>query len=85
MSVKWALHRRPLPVIIDKVQIQQVVFNLVRNSIEAMAEVGLPHDLLVGTRLADGTMAEGLRQRQRARTCVERAGAALPAFYHHQS
>lgn len=58
VSVRWALHRDPLPVIIDKVQIQQVVFNLVRNSIEAMAEHPLPHDLLVSTGLADASTAE---------------------------
>jgi two-component system sensor kinase FixL len=57
VSVMWELHRSPLPVIIDKVQIQQVVFNLVRNSIEAMAEHPLPHDLLVSTILADQTTA----------------------------
>jgi two-component system, LuxR family, sensor kinase FixL len=58
VSVRWALHREPLPVIIDKVQIQQVVFNLVRNSVEAMAEHPLPHDMLVTTRLADAATAE---------------------------
>jgi len=58
VSVRWALHRDPLPVIIDKVQIQQVVFNLVRNSIEAMAEQPLPHDMLVSTGLADKSTAE---------------------------
>ena len=58
VSVRWALHREPLSVIIDKVQIQQVVFNLVRNSIEAMAEHPLPHDLLVSTDLADGATAQ---------------------------
>jgi two-component system sensor kinase FixL len=57
VSVRWALHRSPLPVVIDKVQIQQVVFNLVRNSIEAMGEHPLPHDLLVGTTLADEATA----------------------------
>jgi two-component system sensor kinase FixL len=58
VSVRWALHRDPIPVIVDKVQIQQVVFNLVRNSIEAMAEHPLPHDLLVSTGLPDARMAE---------------------------
>jgi two-component system sensor kinase FixL len=58
VSARWALHRDPLLVIIDKVQIQQVVFNLVRNSIEAMAEHPLPHDLLVTTGLADSATAE---------------------------
>ena len=58
VSVRWALHREPLPVIVDKVQIQQVVFNLVRNSMEAMADHPPPHDLLVTTGLADSATAE---------------------------
>ncbi len=58
VSVRWALHPHPLPVFVDKVQIQQVVFNLVRNSIEAMAEHPLPHDMLVTTGLADSVTAE---------------------------
>jgi two-component system sensor kinase FixL len=58
VSVRWALNHSALPVIVDKVQIQQVVFNLVRNSIEAMAEHPLPHDLLVSTKLADEGTAE---------------------------
>jgi two-component system sensor kinase FixL len=36
---------------VDKVQIQQVVFNLVRNSIEAMEECAPPRHLVVSTRL----------------------------------
>jgi two-component system, LuxR family, sensor kinase FixL len=55
VSVRWELHPDPLPVIVDKVQIQQVVFNLVRNSIEAMSECPLPHDLLVSTRRIDAS------------------------------
>ena len=54
--------REPLPVIVDKMQIQQVVFNLVRNSVEAMTEQpaaapspGLDRADGIGT---DGTMAE---------------------------
>lgn len=58
VSVRWALHRDPLPVIVDKVQIQQVIFNLVRNSVEAMSNHPLPHDLLVTTGLAGRTTAE---------------------------
>lgn len=40
-----------LTVFIDKVQIQQVVFNLVRNSVEAMAEAGAPRNLRVTAAL----------------------------------
>lgn len=49
ISVRVELSAEPLSVFIDKVQIQQVVFNLVRNSIEAMAEAVPPRNLLVAT------------------------------------
>jgi len=62
ISVRVDMSGQPLPVFIDKVQIQQVVFNLVRNSIEAMAEGAPPRHLLVTTTLAesatDGAMAQ---------------------------
>jgi two-component system, LuxR family, sensor kinase FixL len=62
ISVRVELSGEPLSVFIDKVQIQQVVFNLVRNSIEAMGEAAPPRNLLVTTlgahAAADETMAE---------------------------
>jgi len=53
ISVRVDLSALPLSVFIDKVQIQQVVFNLVRNSIEAMAESAPPRHLLVSTKQSD--------------------------------
>ena len=53
ISVRVDMSAEPLSVFIDKVQIQQVVFNLVRNSIEAMAESGPPRHLLVSTKQLD--------------------------------
>lgn len=62
VSVRVDLSAAPLSVFIDKVQIQQVVFNLVRNSVEAMADSAPPRHLLVSTVPMqvemDGTMAE---------------------------
>jgi two-component system sensor kinase FixL len=58
IDVRWALDPDPLSVIVDKVQIQQVVFNLVRNSVEAMSDHPLPRDLMVTTALADAATAE---------------------------
>jgi two-component system sensor kinase FixL len=62
VSVRVDLSAAPLSVFIDKVQIQQVVFNLVRNSVEAMTESPPPRHLLVSTvpmeSAADGAMAE---------------------------
>jgi two-component system sensor kinase FixL len=58
IDVRWALNPDPLSVIVDKVQIQQVVFNLVRNSVEAMSDHPLPRDLMLTTGLADSATAE---------------------------
>jgi two-component system sensor kinase FixL len=62
VSVRVDLSAVPLSVFIDKVQIQQVVFNLVRNSIEAMTESPPPRHLLVSTvpmeSDTDGAMGE---------------------------
>lgn len=52
--VQLALSDGLLPVFADKVQIQQVVFNLVRNSVEAMAENEPPRELRVSTATCDG-------------------------------
>ncbi|HEX9904941.1 MAG TPA: PAS domain S-box protein [Propylenella sp.] len=46
-------------VFADKVQIQQVLLNLIRNAIEAMTEAGSPRrDLVVTTRPVDGNIVE---------------------------
>lgn len=60
ISVRLELSAEPLLAFIDRVQIQQVVFNLVRNSIEAMMEYDPPRELRVSTRtsaLPTGDMA----------------------------
>jgi two-component system, LuxR family, sensor kinase FixL len=53
VSVHLELSDEPLPVFVDKVQIQQVVFNLVRNSVEAMAENGWPRSLHVSAGVVE--------------------------------
>ncbi len=62
ISVHLELGGDPLPAFVDKVQVQQVVFNLVRNSIEAMTEAGPPGRLRVTTgmspRADDARMVE---------------------------
>jgi two-component system sensor kinase FixL len=64
VTVRVDLSAEPLSVFIDKIQIQQVVFNLVRNSIEAMTESPPPRHLLVSTvpigSSVDGSMVEVL-------------------------
>ncbi|MGD9741076.1 MAG: sensor histidine kinase [Dongiaceae bacterium] len=56
IKVQIDLSADPLPVFIDKVQIQQVVFNLIRNSVEALPESDV-RELTVTTRRADCGMA----------------------------
>ncbi|MGH6928032.1 MAG: sensor histidine kinase [Dongiaceae bacterium] len=56
IKVHIALSADPLPVFIDKVQIQQVVFNLIRNSVEALSESDV-RELTVKTLRADCGMA----------------------------
>jgi two-component system, LuxR family, sensor kinase FixL len=58
INVRWVLGAEPMPVLIDKVQIQQVVFNIIRNSVEAMAEHPLPRDLVVTTSVVGGDTAQ---------------------------
>jgi two-component system sensor kinase FixL len=72
ISVHLELSGEPLPVLVDKVQIQQVVFNLVRNSIEAMMENGPPRSLLVSTRL----IGDSVEQRM-AEVAVQDTGPGL--------
>jgi two-component system, LuxR family, sensor kinase FixL len=50
-------HRLPA-VFIDKVQIQQVVLNLLRNGIEAMSEASTANEIAIATALADDGMLE---------------------------
>jgi two-component system sensor kinase FixL len=56
IKVQIDLSADSLPVFIDKVQIQQVVFNLIRNSVEALPESDV-RELTVTTRRADCGMA----------------------------
>jgi two-component system sensor kinase FixL len=56
IKVHIDLSPEALPVFIDKVQVQQVVFNLIRNSVEAVLESDL-RELTVTTRRAEGGMA----------------------------
>jgi two-component system sensor kinase FixL len=56
IKVQIDLSPEPLPVFIDKVQIQQVVFNLIRNSVEALPECDV-RELTVTTRAVERGMA----------------------------
>jgi two-component system sensor kinase FixL len=54
ISVRVDLSPTAMPVFIDKVQIQQVVFNLIRNSVEALPESDLRELSVSTTRGEDG-------------------------------
>jgi two-component system sensor kinase FixL len=56
IKVQIELSAETLPVFIDKVQIQQVVFNLIRNSVEALPESDV-RELTVTTRRVECGMA----------------------------
>jgi two-component system sensor kinase FixL len=45
-------------VMVDKIQIQQVILNLMRNALEAMLEAGGRKELHISTRPLDGNMVE---------------------------
>jgi len=45
-------------VLVDRIQIQQVVLNLIRNAVEAMQEQSGRKELIIATRMLDDTMAE---------------------------
>jgi two-component system, LuxR family, sensor kinase FixL len=58
ITIRWTLCRESMPVLVDKVQIQQVIFNLVRNSVEAMSGNPPPRELVVATILSGAGTAE---------------------------
>ena len=71
-------------VLADKIQIQQVLHNLMRNAVEAMQETS-PRELTVSTRKLDhetvGSRCVGYRRRHRARNCR----TALSTLRNHQT
>ena len=77
IKVRVDLSPAAMPVFIDKVQIQQVVFNLIRNSVEALPEFDL-RELSVSTRRGDRPGA-GRGQRHRPRPGAEGHRAAVSA------
>jgi signal transduction histidine kinase len=57
VTISHNFNARPIDVMVDKVQIQQVIFNLLRNGVESMD--GVPgYELLIATRAVDRLTAE---------------------------
>jgi two-component system sensor kinase FixL len=57
VHVTFALEPKAERVFVDKVQIQQVLLNLIRNALEAMQD-SVERDLVLAARQADGDMIE---------------------------
>ena len=57
VRVRLQFHPDADLVLVDRVQIQQVLLNLIRNAIDAMAD-STTRELLIGTRLVDDDMVE---------------------------
>ncbi len=55
VRVVFDLDKRADVVLVDKVQIQQVLLNLIRNAVEAMAD-GERRELTIASSIADGEM-----------------------------
>jgi two-component system, LuxR family, sensor kinase FixL len=53
----YRLSREPMPVLVDKVQVQQVILNLVRNALDAMLEHHGRRELFVETQPAGDGLA----------------------------
>ena len=71
-------------VLADKVQVQQVLLNLMRNAIEAMEDSptrGTPHRDGAGARRHDRDQ----RRRYRRRNCAGNQRAIVPALCHHEA
>jgi two-component system sensor kinase FixL len=59
VRVRFDLDQRADHVFADKVQVQQVLLNLMRNAIEAMVEAGSPRrEIVLASSLANGEMVE---------------------------
>jgi C4-dicarboxylate-specific signal transduction histidine kinase len=68
VSIRYDFDRQVDRVLVDRVQVQQVVLNLVRNAIEAMAETPR-RDLRIGSAPGDAGLA---------RCCVADSGPGVP-------
>ena len=71
-------------VLADKVQVQQVLLNLMRNAIEAMEETDR-RELAISTSPAPDNMVEISRRRYRRRHCARNQRSVIPALRHHET
>ena len=72
-------------VLADKVQIQQVLLNLMRNAIEAMEAVAKARAGRIDRAATEDDMVDDQRGGHRLRHCAGDRRAAVPAVRHHQA
>ena len=72
------------PVLIDRIQIHQVITNLIRNSVDALD--GVPRrEIVISTRRGGARCDRDPGRRYRPRAGAGGGGAAVPAVRHHQA
>ncbi len=85
VRVRFEFRRRVIDfVLADKVQIQQVLLNLMRNAIEAMEDAPT-RELVISTAPAQGQHGRDQRRRYRHRNCAGDQRATVPAVRHHEA
>ena len=83
LRVSFAFHVDCNRVIADRVQVQQVMVNLIRNAMEAMQESPV-RELLIATHPLPGGHGPHRCRRSRRRHRAGYRRPALPALHHHQ-
>jgi PAS domain S-box-containing protein len=71
----------PLTAYCDRVQLQQILINLIMNAVQAMAEVAGPRKLLIATRRFDDERAEVMVQDSGTGISEENAGRLFNTFF----
>ena len=82
ISVRTELTTDLPRVMADRVQLQQVMMNLISNSIDAMKDVKGIRELAIKSRRAGAT--HGLRQRYRRRAAPAAGEPGLRCVFHHE-
>ena len=85
IAVSFRLDPAAELVLVDRIQIQQVLVNLIRNAIEVMLEIAEPRELEIETRWRSDGHGAGQRRRYGRGPRARSRGASLSAVRHHQA